>query len=127
MCGCTNKIGKMARRRSNKGLQENGMMALFLGLGLVGAKLTNNLLPGTSMVKNLVKVGGGLAIAGMVKNETVKSVALGVAAEGVYNVASPIVSQTVTRVLPPATLRGINSGASVGYQTVPTSANNVYV
>ena len=125
MCGCTNKISGMKRKRigavSAKGIQGAVMEALPIAGGfIVGNILSKQLtfLSNNPTTGALVKVVAGAVLASSGKG-MVASMGVGIAANGVADVALPALQKGgIARLLPP----GVPSALVAGVGSIDQAA-----
>lgn len=122
MCGCN--IGKMKRKKMN-GLGDIGGIASGLLPILCGYLIANvvekQFLTGTTY-GNIVKLGGGLAIASMTKG-TIAQLGVGMALNGAVDIAQPALESAGLGLLPPGAparyLAGFTEGKTFDGQQYP--------
>lgn len=125
MCGCTNKISGMKRKRigavSAKGIQGAVMEALPIAGGfIVGNILSKQLtfLSNNPTTGALVKVVAGAVLASSGKG-IVSNMGIGIAANGVADVALPALQRGgIARLLPP----GVPSALVAGVGSIDQAA-----
>ena len=128
MCGC-NKINGMARKRRISGLGDAGSIAMGL-LPLAGGFLLANIVTkqlggGAAKYSNLIKVGGGIALASMTKG-TIAQLGVGMALNGIADIGQGALESAGLGLLPPGAparyLAGFEMGKTFDGQQFPFQA-----
>lgn len=116
MCGCN--ITGMKRRKKISGLGDAGSIATGM-LPILGGFLLANIvekqfLAGSSYA-NIVKLGGGIALASMTKG-TVAQLGVGMALNGAVDIAQPALESAGLGLLPPGAPARYVAGFEDGQQ-----------
>lgn len=124
MCGCN--INSMKRKRRISGLGDAGSIAMGI-LPLAGGFLLANVVAkqlgaGTAKYSNLIKIGGGLALASMTKG-TISKLGVGMALNGIADIGQGAIESAGLGLLPPGAparyLAGFQEGSTFDGQQFP--------
>lgn len=125
MCGCNN-INGMKRRKRISGLGDAGSIAMTgatLAVGFLLANfVTKQLGAGSAKYANLIKIGGGLAIASMTKG-SLSTIGVGVVTSGITDIGQGALDAAGINLLPPGAparyLAGFQDGSTFDGQQFP--------